>query len=128
MIQSQGGTFHILDLKNGLYIKSKDIGLLQTYEGWASFTGTAKMNAETAPVLIKMDEENPFTSKQTIDIRVGEHHYEGELKGRWIFDRTTGNEYRTKRDHSRRMVSLLRVCTGTLVLKSRKRWTSVSMS
>ncbi|MGP4081559.1 hypothetical protein ACTWQL_16765 [Pseudalkalibacillus sp. R45] len=76
------GTFRLIDKKNGLYIKSRDIGLLQTYEGWASFTGTAKLkNSETVPVLIKMDEVNPFTGKQTIDIQVGDHHYEGELKG-----------------------------------------------
>ncbi|WP_408010077.1 amidohydrolase family protein [Pseudalkalibacillus sp. A8] len=78
------GSFNLIDKENNIHIKSTDLGLLQTYEGWASFVGTAKLNNSDTilPVIFKMDEQNPFTGDRTIDIQVDEYQYKGELNGK----------------------------------------------
>ncbi|MBS4188924.1 D-aminoacylase [Bacillus sp. FJAT-49705] len=73
-----------IDKENDIHIKLEEIGVIQTYKGWASFTGTTKLknSQKSIPILVTMDKKDPFTGKATISIKIGnEYHYRGTLKG-----------------------------------------------
>jgi hypothetical protein len=79
----------IIDKENNIHIKLDELGFLQTYKGWASFTGTAKLkeSEKSMPVLVTIDEEDPFTGKETIRIKIGdEYQYNGTINGELIVD------------------------------------------
>ncbi|MEK3857295.1 N-acyl-D-amino-acid deacylase family protein [Cytobacillus sp. FSL H8-0458] len=74
----------IIDKENNVHVKLDELGFLQTYKGWASFTGTAKLkqSEKSVPVLVTVDEEDPFTGEETIRVKIGEdYQYSGTLKG-----------------------------------------------
>ncbi|MBX9975969.1 amidohydrolase family protein [Cytobacillus firmus] len=73
----------IIDKDNNVQINLDKLGILQTYKGWASFTGTVKLKKnETMPILVTIDEKDPFTRKETIRVKIGENYlYSGTLKG-----------------------------------------------
>ncbi|WHX40364.1 D-aminoacylase [Mesobacillus sp. AQ2] len=83
--QSQSkAKLQIIDKKNNIHIELDELGFLQTYKGWASFTGTVKLkkSERSVPVLVTVDEEDPFTGKETIRIKIGEEYlYSGTLNG-----------------------------------------------
>ncbi|WP_264740046.1 N-acyl-D-amino-acid deacylase family protein [Cytobacillus firmus] len=73
----------IIDKDNNFQINLDELGILQTYKGWASFTGTVKLKKnETMPILVTIDEKDPFTGIETIRVKIGENfQYSGTLKG-----------------------------------------------
>ncbi len=71
------GTFHFTDPKTGTKIETTSLGLLQTADNWATFTGRARTspNGEDKAILVIIDLADPLTHTATmsVDMEDGYH-------------------------------------------------------
>ena len=77
------GAFRFTDPKNKIELRMVDVGCLQTYNKWASFTGRVRMNQNTEErvAFVILDGDNPMNSQATIRIEIeGGQHWELKLK------------------------------------------------
>jgi hypothetical protein len=80
--RSARGSFHLNDPATRTVINTKDLGLLQVGDGWATFTGRATISGEPRSITVIIDQADPLRSGHASIVTVdaeGGYHFAGTL-------------------------------------------------